>query len=51
MVTRPEPTIYGNCEGWTFIVGKKDFKYSPSCPSKSALQARNEKVMHNLFTI
>jgi hypothetical protein len=22
-MTRPEPTIIGNCEGWNFIVGKK----------------------------
>ena len=22
VVTRPEPTIFGNCEGWDFIVGK-----------------------------
>ncbi|WP_287965587.1 hypothetical protein [Diaphorobacter sp.] len=21
--TRPEPTIFGNCDGWDFIVGKK----------------------------
>jgi hypothetical protein len=23
MATRPEPTIIGNCEGWSAIVGKK----------------------------
>ena len=23
MVTRPEPTIYGNCDSWKFIAGKK----------------------------
>ncbi|MDH4465358.1 MAG: hypothetical protein QE290_15140 [Acidovorax sp.] len=23
MATRPEPTIIGNCESWSFIVGKK----------------------------
>ena len=22
-MTRPEPTIFGNCNGWSFIVGKK----------------------------
>jgi hypothetical protein len=22
-VTRPKPTIYGNCDSWNFIVGKK----------------------------
>jgi hypothetical protein len=21
-MTRPEPTLYGNCESWGFIVGK-----------------------------
>jgi hypothetical protein len=22
VMTRPEPTIYGNCDSWNFIVGK-----------------------------
>ena len=22
-MTRPQPTIYGNCDSWAFIVGKK----------------------------
>jgi hypothetical protein len=28
MVTRPKPTIYGNCDSWSFIVGKKPRAYS-----------------------
>jgi hypothetical protein len=28
VVTRPEPTIFGNCEGWNFIVGKKNLEHS-----------------------
>jgi hypothetical protein len=28
VVTRPEPTIYGNCDSWSFIVGKKPRAYS-----------------------
>jgi hypothetical protein len=27
-VTRPKPTIYGNCDSWSFIVGKKPRAYS-----------------------
>jgi hypothetical protein len=26
-VTRPEPTVFGNCESWNFIVGKKCEKH------------------------
>jgi hypothetical protein len=26
-VTRPKPTIYGNCDSWSFIVGKKPGAY------------------------
>jgi hypothetical protein len=25
--TRPEPTIFGNCESWEFILGKKQQKH------------------------
>jgi len=32
IVTRPEPTIIGNCEGWKLIVGKKPARYSPKKP-------------------
>jgi hypothetical protein len=28
LMTRPEPTIIGNCEGWSFIVGKKSDLHS-----------------------
>ena len=28
VATRPEPTIYGNCDSWSFIVGKKPRTYS-----------------------
>jgi len=31
-MTRPEPTIIGNCEGWKLIVGKKPARYSPKKP-------------------
>jgi hypothetical protein len=27
--TRPEPTIYGNCDSWDFIVGKLTHTHSP----------------------
>jgi hypothetical protein len=30
MATRPEPTIIGNCDSWSFIVGKKPKGKSPS---------------------
>jgi len=30
VATRPEPTIIGNCDSWSFIVGKKPAEKSPS---------------------
>jgi hypothetical protein len=30
--TRPEPTIYGNCDSWDFIVGKTARMQSPKTP-------------------
>ncbi len=29
VMTRPQPTIYGNCDSWNFIVGKKPGRLSP----------------------
>jgi hypothetical protein len=48
--TRPEPTIYGNCDSWSFIVGKKDSAYSAKISKKGELQHRNKNLMHNLLT-
>ena len=50
-MTRPEPTIYGNCEGWNFIVGKKPEANRPKMPISLSLRASNRNLMHNLFTI
>lgn len=50
MLTRPEPTIIGNCEGWNFIVGKKMATYSPKNLDDQSLQYSNKKFMHNLLT-
>jgi hypothetical protein len=30
--TRPEPTIFGNCESWKFIVGKKREQHRRGIP-------------------
>ncbi len=49
--TRPEPTIIGNCEGWSFIVGKKFRTYSPNTSHHESLQCSNRIFIHNLSTI
>jgi len=49
-VTRPKPTIYGNCDSWNFIVGKKPRAYSPRSPSARALQASNSHLIHSFST-
>ena len=46
METRPEPTIIGNCEGWTFIVGKNAKAHSSKKRTGVALPPNNK----NLFT-
>jgi hypothetical protein len=51
IATRPEPTIYGNCDSWNFIVGKKPCAYSPKISIQRSLQGRNKRVVHNLLTI
>jgi hypothetical protein len=50
VVTRPEPTINGNCDSWDFIVGKlvplRSLQYSLG---KSLLQC-NTYFIHSLYT-
>jgi hypothetical protein len=48
--TRPEPTIFGNCDSWNFIVGKKPCAYSRNSGSTMALHGSNESFVHILFT-
>jgi len=50
VVTRPEPTIYGNCDSWSFIVGKKPRAYSRTGGQTGSLQTSNRNVIHNLST-
>jgi len=50
-LTRPEPTIIGNCDSWKFIVGKKPEKHRPSNSRHALLQRSNKNSMHNLLTI
>lgn len=49
--TRPEPTIYGNCDSWDFIVGKKRFAYTRSKLPEASLQTSNSIIIHKLSTI
>jgi hypothetical protein len=50
VVTRPEPTIFGNCDGWAFIVGKLAHKHIlPNSLGKSLLQC-NIHFIHKLHT-
>jgi hypothetical protein len=44
VLTRPEPTIFGNCEGWKFIVGKKQIQHRQKLFKKRALQGNNENL-------
>jgi hypothetical protein len=50
VVTRPEPTIYGNCDSWSFIVGKKPRAYRPRGRREGSLQTCNRILIHRLFT-
>ncbi|KAB2905219.1 MAG: hypothetical protein F9K35_02020 [Burkholderiaceae bacterium] len=50
MATRPEPTIYGNCDSWSFIVGKKPATGSPAYRLQGALPRCNRDFIHSLFT-
>ena len=50
MVTRPEPTIYGNCDSWSFIVGKKPRAYSARSGREGSLQGCNKTFIHRLST-
>ncbi|MEJ8837068.1 hypothetical protein [Ramlibacter sp. AN1133] len=50
-VTRPEPTIYGNCDSWNFIVGKTGRAYSRQVTPTRPLQACNWNVVHSFSTI
>ncbi len=45
-VTRPEPTIYGNCDSWASIVGKKGIGLGLVTGKSQTLQAHNG----NLYT-
>jgi hypothetical protein len=50
VVTRPEPTIYGNCDSWNFIVGKKPRQYRRGGAKAGSLQASNRSFIHSLST-
>jgi hypothetical protein len=50
ILTRPEPTIIGNCEGWKFIVGKKPETYSQKTVPMRRCGAATKNLMHNLLT-
>jgi hypothetical protein len=51
LVTRPQPTIYGNCDSWNFIVGtKQDFPY-PGGLKFCSLQHHNRQIIHRISTI
>jgi hypothetical protein len=49
-LTRPEPTIKGNCDSWNFIVGKKPRTYSQETAKSPSLQTCNKKVINSLST-
>ncbi|CAN7499731.1 hypothetical protein LJR129_003455 [Acidovorax sp. LjRoot129] len=51
MATRPEPTIIGNCDSWSFIVGKKPARKSPHECIEGELPGCNSEIIHSLSTI
>jgi hypothetical protein len=50
VATRPEPTIYGNCDSWSFIVGKIPRPSTGGLASPGELQVSNGKLIHNFST-
>jgi hypothetical protein len=50
-VTRPEPTIYGNCDSWSFIVGKTRRAYRHEVTAARPLWVCNWHVVHRFSTI
>jgi len=50
-MTRPEPTIYGNCDSWDFIVGRKPAEVAPKKPCPTPLQVNDNIFIHSLLTI
>jgi hypothetical protein len=50
VTARPEPTIFGNCEGWSFIVGKKTGSNRAKNSKEGSLRCNNMIFMHRLFT-
>jgi hypothetical protein len=43
-LTRPEPTINGNCDSWGFILGKKAASPNPQRPVDHLLSGDNENL-------
>jgi hypothetical protein len=50
VATRPEPTIYGNCDSWSFIVGKKPRAYTHEPVRSGSLRTNNKRFNHRLST-
>jgi hypothetical protein len=48
--TRPEPTIFGNCDSWNFIVGKKAGRSGQKIFILNSLQASNMELIYTLST-
>lgn len=46
--TRPEPTIYGNCDSWNLIVGRKWALPSPTNRNSDTLWCGNRLFIHKL---
>ncbi len=49
-MTRPEPTIYGNCDSWDLIVGRNPLTGILPRSLNRALSVRDTIVIHSLFT-
>jgi hypothetical protein len=49
-MTRPEPTIYGNCDSWDLIVGRKPEAECLTWSLQCATKVPSIKVIHSLCT-
>jgi hypothetical protein len=50
-MTRPEPTIYGNCDSWDLIVGRTRWPHRLKPWRCGSLRVKITAFIHRLFTI
>jgi hypothetical protein len=51
-MTRPQPTIYGNCDSWDFIVGKNapaELSHTPPHRRCGAATENYQQIINKIF--